>query len=93
MHRCIIWRPCQGYHKGWPSFWLSLAFVGVLVALISDCARHLGCFTQIKESVVAITFLALGTSIPGGVSPWHAHNCVGRCFLLSQIYWLCPQLG
>ena len=46
-------------------FFGSLAGTGVLVAIISDLANHLGCVLYLKNSVTAITFLALGTSIPG----------------------------
>ena len=33
-----------------------------------DVAQQIGCFTGVRDSVVANTVLALGTSIPGGVS-------------------------
>jgi len=55
----------QGILYGWPAFFASLAFLGILVALISDFASHFGCIALIKDVVTATTLLALGTSLPG----------------------------
>ena len=56
------------YCRGWPSFFCSLAFLAALTALVVDVAQQIGCFTGVRDSVIANTVLALGTSIPGGVS-------------------------
>jgi len=37
----------------------------VCTAVIGDIAGHLGCFIFLKDSVNAIAFVALGTSVPG----------------------------
>jgi len=37
----------------------------VCTAIIGDVAGHLGCFIYLKDSVNAIAFVALGTSVPG----------------------------
>lgn len=37
----------------------------MVTAVIGDVASHFGCTLGIKDSVTAIVFVALGTSIPG----------------------------
>ena len=44
---------------------ISIAMIGACTALIGDIASHLGCFIFLKDSVNAIAFVALGTSVPG----------------------------
>ena len=39
--------------------------IGLCTAFIGDIAGHLGCFIFLKDSVNAIAFVALGTSVPG----------------------------
>jgi Ca2+/Na+ antiporter len=39
-----------------------------MTALINDVASHLGCTVGLKDSVTALTFVSLGTSLPGTVS-------------------------
>lgn len=39
--------------------------IGVCTAVIGDVAGHLGCWIYLKDSVNAIAFVALGTSVPG----------------------------
>ena len=41
--------------------------IGLCTAVIGDVAGHLGCFIFLKDSVNAIAFVALGTSVPGRV--------------------------
>lgn len=55
---------CSGYL----SFVVSILCIGVVTAIIGDVASHFGCTLGIKDSVTAICFVALGTSIPG---KWH----------------------
>lgn len=50
---------------GWACFWVSMVFIGALTALIGDLASSFGCTVGLKDSVTAITFVALGTSLPG----------------------------
>lgn len=49
---------------GWACFWISMAIIGGLTALIGDLASFFGCSVGLKDSVTAITFVALGTSLP-----------------------------
>lgn len=50
---------------GYLSFVVSIFCIGVVTAIIGDVASHFGCTLGIKDSVTAIVFVALGTSIPG----------------------------
>ena len=59
-----IWTQEDKY-KGWPAFVVSIFFIGALTAVIGDIAAHFGCISRIKDSVTAITIVALGTSVPG----------------------------
>jgi len=49
---------------GWPCFVLSLVFIGITTAIVENFATLFGCVLGIKPSVTAITFVALGTSLP-----------------------------
>ena len=51
--------------NGYPCFVISISMIGVCTAVIGDVAGHLGCFIYLKDSVNAIAFVALGTSVPG----------------------------
>ena len=52
---------------GYPTFVISILFIGICTAVIGDVAGHLGCFIYLKDCVNAIAFVALGTSVPGNV--------------------------
>merc|ERR1711871_267192 len=58
----LIPPPAMG--GGWPCFVVSLAFIGLITAFIGDFAGLLGCTLGLKDSVTAITIVALGTSLP-----------------------------
>lgn len=49
---------------GWLLFVLSLLYIGGLTAVIIDFAELFGCVANVKDSITAITFVALGTSMP-----------------------------
>lgn len=49
---------------GWACFVVSILIIGVLTAAIGDLASHFGCTVGLKDSVTAISFVALGTSLP-----------------------------
>merc|ERR1719435_122721 len=55
--------PTAIYH-GYPTFVISILFIGLNTAVIGDIAGPLGCFINLKDSVNAIAFVALGTSVP-----------------------------
>ena len=50
---------------GWACFCVSIFIIGVLTALIGDLASFFGYTVGLKDSVTAISFVALGTSLPG----------------------------
>merc|ERR1712238_476324 len=56
--------PPAAIGKGYPCFVVSIAMIGACTALIGDIAGHLGCFIFLRDSVNAIAFVALGTSVP-----------------------------
>ncbi|NXA57565.1 NAC3 protein, partial [Nothocercus julius] len=56
--------PPTEYCNGWACFGVSILLIGLLTALIGDLAAHFGCTVGLKDSVNAVVFVALGTSIP-----------------------------
>merc|ERR1711922_81851 len=56
--------PPTGIYDGYPTFVISIFFIGGCTAVIGDIAGHLGCFINLKDCVNAIAFVALGTSVP-----------------------------
>ena len=70
--------PPPGLWRGWPSFFVSLVFIGGLALIIGyyemtlfysqcilcrDLARIFGCLIGLKDEVTAITIVTLGTSL------------------------------
>uniref|UniRef100_A0A7S3F9J0 Calx-beta domain-containing protein n=2 Tax=Haptolina ericina TaxID=156174 RepID=A0A7S3F9J0_9EUKA len=49
---------------GWPCFIGALCLIGFQVMLISDFGNQMGCHMGLNPSITAITFVALGTSLP-----------------------------
>uniref|UniRef100_A0AC35TPI3 Sodium/calcium exchanger 1 n=1 Tax=Rhabditophanes sp. KR3021 TaxID=114890 RepID=A0AC35TPI3_9BILA len=77
--------PPTSIFAGWASFWVSIALIGVLTALIGDIASQLGCWIQLKDAVTAIIFVALGTSVPdtfaskvAAIQDKYADNSIGN---------------
>ncbi|KAK1330020.1 LOW QUALITY PROTEIN: hypothetical protein QTO34_010204 [Cnephaeus nilssonii] len=56
--------PPTEYCHGWACFGVCILVIGLLTALIGDLASHFGCTVGLKDSVNAVVFVALGTSIP-----------------------------
>merc|ERR1712002_932737 len=56
--------PPTALANGYPTFVISILFIGACTAVIGDIAGHLGCFIYLKDGVNAIAFVALGTSVP-----------------------------
>uniref|UniRef100_A0A3Q1GSS3 Sodium/calcium exchanger membrane region domain-containing protein n=1 Tax=Acanthochromis polyacanthus TaxID=80966 RepID=A0A3Q1GSS3_9TELE len=57
--------PPTEYWNGWACFVVSICMIGLLTAIIGDLASHFGCTVGLKDSVTAVVFVALGTSVPG----------------------------
>ncbi|CAF2384962.1 unnamed protein product [Rotaria sp. Silwood2] len=49
---------------GWLTFFVSLLFIALLTAVVGDVAAIFGCLVELKDSITAISFVALGTSLP-----------------------------
>ncbi|GCC27799.1 hypothetical protein chiPu_0006225 [Chiloscyllium punctatum] len=56
--------PPTEYWNGWACFVTSILIIGLLTAIIGDLASHFGCTIGLKDSVTAVVFVALGTSVP-----------------------------
>lgn len=56
--------PPAHYGGGWPCFFIALIFIGMVTFIVQAFAELAGCVCGIKTSVTAITFVALGTSLP-----------------------------
>ncbi|CAH0728602.1 unnamed protein product, partial [Brenthis ino] len=70
---------------GYVCFVVSIICIGLVTAVIGDVASHFGCTLGIKDSVTAIIFVALGTSIPdtfaskvAAIQDKHADASVGN---------------
>ena len=57
--------PPTEYWNGWACFLFSISTIGLLTAFIGDLASHFGCTVGLRDTVTAVVFVALGTSIPG----------------------------
>ena len=55
--------PCS-WLGGWLAFGVCISMIGILTAIIGDLASIFGCLIDLKKDVTAITFVALGTSLP-----------------------------
>lgn len=53
------------YLGGWACFVTSIVWIGILTGVIGDLASSIGCTIKLRDSVTAISFVALGTSVPG----------------------------
>uniref|UniRef100_A0A673A8S4 Solute carrier family 8 member 2a n=1 Tax=Sphaeramia orbicularis TaxID=375764 RepID=A0A673A8S4_9TELE len=56
--------PPTDYWNGWACFIVSICCIGVLTAVIGDLASHFGCTVGLRDTVTAVVFVALGTSVP-----------------------------
>lgn len=66
-------------------FFSSLIAIGILTAIVGDLAAIFGCLIGLKDTVTAITFVALGTSLPdlfasktAACSEKYADNAIGN---------------
>lgn len=56
--------PPTGIGNGYLCFTISILCIGFVTAIIGDVASHFGATCGIEDSITAIVFVALGTSIP-----------------------------
>uniref|UniRef100_A0A1A7YTK2 Solute carrier family 8 (Sodium-calcium exchanger), member 2b n=1 Tax=Iconisemion striatum TaxID=60296 RepID=A0A1A7YTK2_9TELE len=77
--------PPTEYWNGWACFIVSISVIGFLTAIIGDLASHFGCTVGLRDTVTAVVFVALGTSIPdtfaskvAAIQDQHADASVGN---------------
>lgn len=56
--------PPTSFANGWACFFVALVFIALVTMVIGDMAALLGCALNVEGSITAITFVALGTSLP-----------------------------
>mmetsp|Transcript_60819 Transcript_60819/g.131959 ORF Transcript_60819/g.131959 Transcript_60819/m.131959 type:complete len:834 (-) Transcript_60819:296-2797(-) len=56
--------PPVDFCGGWPCFCCSLLMIAFVTAIVGDMANLVGCSLGILPEITAITFVALGTSLP-----------------------------
>ena len=56
--------PPPHYGGGIPCFIAAICFIGALTAIVGEIAGVMGCVMGLKPGVTAITFVAIGTSLP-----------------------------
>ena len=67
---CIGWKiffslvPPPHYAHGWGCFFASLGMIGIVTAIVEKFATLFGCILGVPPPITAITFVALGTSLP-----------------------------
>lgn len=67
---CIFWKlifaiiPPPHYAGGWACFWVALAVIGAVTYVVGEVANLFGCVLGLPPAVTAITFVAMGTSLP-----------------------------
>ncbi|KAK3612395.1 hypothetical protein CHS0354_031989 [Potamilus streckersoni] len=71
LHFCsFFWKvlfacvPPPSIGGGWLTFSLSLVLIGIMTAIVGDLASIFGCLVGLSDTITAITFVALGTSMP-----------------------------
>ncbi|XP_069581582.1 sodium/calcium exchanger 2a isoform X2 [Brachyistius frenatus] len=88
---CVFWKvlfafiPPTQYWNGWACFIVSISVIGLLTAVIGDLASHFGCTVGLRDTVTAVVFVALGTSLPdtfaskvAATQDQYADACVGN---------------
>jgi solute carrier family 8 (sodium/calcium exchanger) len=77
--------PPTDYGGGWVCFFVALAFIGFVTAMIADLANLFGCVIGLENEITAITLVALGTSLPdtfasktAAVNDDNADACIGN---------------
>lgn len=88
---CIGWKlifaiiPPPHYCGGWGCFFVALAMIGTVTYVVGEFANLFGCILGIPSAITAITFVALGTSLPdtfaskvAAIQEQHADSAVGN---------------
>ncbi|CAK9057164.1 unnamed protein product, partial [Durusdinium trenchii] len=59
-----LFTPPPAYLGGWVCFFISLMHIAWLTIIIGDLAELFGCVANVDDNITAISFVALGTSVP-----------------------------
>ncbi|PIK62686.1 putative sodium/calcium exchanger 3 isoform X5 [Apostichopus japonicus] len=92
----IFWKvlfafvPPTDYLGGWACFTVSIIWIAILTALIGDLATMFGCTIGLMDSVTAISFVALGTSVPVTIETCNLG--IFRALVYKLILPLCPPI-
>uniref|UniRef100_A0A3Q2ZJC2 Sodium/calcium exchanger 1-like n=1 Tax=Hippocampus comes TaxID=109280 RepID=A0A3Q2ZJC2_HIPCM len=78
--------PPTEYWNGWACFIVSISLIGVLTAVTGDLASHFGCTVGLKDSVTAVVFVALGTSVPGEYLEFESNTKINHFKTFSTIH-------
>ena len=62
----VLFAFCPPPHMGGgvPCFFIALCFIGLVTAIVGEVAALMGCVIGLKPGITAITFVAIGTSLP-----------------------------
>lgn len=62
----VLFACCPPPHwgGGLPCFVAAICFIGALTAVVAEIAGAMGCVMGLKPGLTAITFVAIGTSLP-----------------------------
>ena len=62
----VLFAFCPPPHvgRGVPCFFAALTFIGIVTAIVGEVAALMGCVIGLKPGITAITFVAIGTSLP-----------------------------
>ena len=62
----VLFAFCPPAHvwNGVPCFFAALTFIGIVTAIVGEVAALMGCVIGLKPGITAITFVAIGTSLP-----------------------------
>lgn len=52
------------YLGGWLTFLASLGLIAFVTVIIIDTAKTFGCLVELEDAITAITFVAVGSSLP-----------------------------
>jgi len=50
--------------NGWPAFFAGLFAIGCVTSVVAQLAKLFGCIIGLKDTITAISFVAVGTSLP-----------------------------
>lgn len=71
-------------------FVCSIILIGFFTAIIGDLANYFGCSVGLKDAVTAISFVAMGTSVPGTVynvkSFIYVTGLLNICFAFKDMF-------